>query len=330
MPRPKVTVILAVYKAEAFIEKCVRSLFNQTLDNLEYIFIDDCSPDNSIEIMERILEEYPNRKSQVKVIRHSANQGVGKTRQDGLDAASGEYIIHCDPDDWVDLTMYEDMYKKAKETRSEMVICDIMEETKYSSSIMSQKPEELTSKSVLESLTGLSKRSLHCSLCNKLILSSCLTDIEIPDGLDSYEDGFVNIKVLTKSIKISYLPMAMYHYRIDTDNSLTKIMSIHRMEIDRKVVHEVMSIDGLDLLNKRAFAALVLNRDVYSSCYSNWEFRHHYYNFRKFISYNKQIGGFKHKSFLYLSCIGFQRFCMFFINLKMKIRSILNRESNRN
>lgn len=62
MTMSKVCVIIPVYKAEAYIEKCTRTLFGQTLDNLEYIFVDDCSPDHSIEVMERVLNEFPNRK----------------------------------------------------------------------------------------------------------------------------------------------------------------------------------------------------------------------------------------------------------------------------
>lgn len=115
----KVCVIIPVYKAEVYIEKCTRTLFGQTLDNLEYIFVDDCSPDHSIEVMERVLNEFPNRKSQVKVIRHEVNQGVSAARQHGVGAADAEYIIHCDPDDYLELDMYEAMYRKAKEDNND-------------------------------------------------------------------------------------------------------------------------------------------------------------------------------------------------------------------
>ena len=129
MPTPKVSIVIPVYNVEKYIERCVRTLFAQTLDDLEYIFVDDCSPDNSIDVMLKVLEEYPVRKPQVKLIRHEINQGVSQSRQDGVEAATGEYIIHCDPDDWVELDMYEQLYTKAKETNADLVLCDYYEVT---------------------------------------------------------------------------------------------------------------------------------------------------------------------------------------------------------
>ena len=61
---PKVSVIIPVYGVEKYIERCARSLFKQTLDDIEYLFIDDCTPDDSVDVLRNVLEEYPNRKSQ--------------------------------------------------------------------------------------------------------------------------------------------------------------------------------------------------------------------------------------------------------------------------
>ena len=124
MKQTKVSVYVPVYGVEKYIEKCVRSLFEQTLDDLEYIFVDDCSPDDSIRILEQVLEEYPNRKPQVKIVRHEVNQGVCTARRTGIQHTTGEYIACCEPDDWVETTMYEELYKKAKETGVDMVACD--------------------------------------------------------------------------------------------------------------------------------------------------------------------------------------------------------------
>ena len=92
--RVKVSVCIPVYGVEKYIERCARSLFEQTLDSMEYVFVDDCSPDNSIEIMQKVLEEYPHRQEQVKIIRHEVNQGVGAARNHAVAACTGNYIIH--------------------------------------------------------------------------------------------------------------------------------------------------------------------------------------------------------------------------------------------
>ena len=96
---PKVSVIVPVYNAEKYIERCVRSLYNQTLDDIEYIFVDDCTPDNSMEVLQKVMDEYPKRKLHTKIIIHTTNTGQSGSRKDGILAATGDYIIHCDADD---------------------------------------------------------------------------------------------------------------------------------------------------------------------------------------------------------------------------------------
>ena len=133
----KVTVVVPVYNAGLYIERCVRSLFDQTLADIEYVFVDDCSPDNSIAILESLLKEYPERAKSTKIIRHEKNTGQSGARRDGVLAATGDYIIHCDADDWVDLDMYQSMYEKAEAEGAEAVCCDIVLEFDASSKNLS-------------------------------------------------------------------------------------------------------------------------------------------------------------------------------------------------
>lgn len=121
---PKVSVIIPVFKVEKYIEKCLHSLFSQTLDDIEFIFIDDGTPDNSIEILKETLKKYPSRLGQIKIIFHTKNLGVAAARTSGIKASTGEYIIHCDPDDYVEQDIYEKLYNKAIETNSDIVTCD--------------------------------------------------------------------------------------------------------------------------------------------------------------------------------------------------------------
>ena len=80
---PKVSVIIPVYGVEKYIERCARSLFEQTLDDIEYLFIDDCTPDKSVDILKHVLEEYPQRKSQVVIHRMEKNSGQAAVRKWG-------------------------------------------------------------------------------------------------------------------------------------------------------------------------------------------------------------------------------------------------------
>lgn len=120
---PKVSVIIPVYRVEKYIERCARSLFEQTLDNIEFIFVNDCTPDNSISVLETTLRDYPNRKHQVRIINQPRNMGAAQARKDGILAATGEYVIQCDSDDWVDPNMYSDMLRQAENLGADLVMC---------------------------------------------------------------------------------------------------------------------------------------------------------------------------------------------------------------
>lgn len=119
----KISVVIPIFGVEKYIERCARSLFEQTLRDIEYIFVNDCTQDDSIHILMKTLENYPYRKSQVRIINHPQNMGAAQSRKDGIYAASGQYVIQCDSDDWVNKQMYEDMLIKAEAHDADLVIC---------------------------------------------------------------------------------------------------------------------------------------------------------------------------------------------------------------
>lgn len=122
---PKISVIVPVYKAEAYLHRCVDSIIAQTFTDWELLLVDDGSPDRSGDI----CDEYASKDARIRVF-HKENGGVSSARQKGLDEAIGEYTIHADPDDWVEPMMLEELYKKAKEDDADMVICDFICEYK--------------------------------------------------------------------------------------------------------------------------------------------------------------------------------------------------------
>ena len=117
----KVSIIIPVYNVERYLPKCLDSVINQTLRDIEIICIDDCSTDGSYEI----LQEYASKDDRIIVLKQETNQGQGVARNRGIDIAKGEYIGFVDPDDWIELDMYEKMYNQAKNLNSEIVICNI-------------------------------------------------------------------------------------------------------------------------------------------------------------------------------------------------------------
>ena len=90
---PLVSVLVPVYKAEKYIKRCARSLFEQTYDNLEYIFCDDCSPDASIQKLEEVMKDYPARLGHVKIIRHNRNKGIAVVRNELTASCRGIFLF---------------------------------------------------------------------------------------------------------------------------------------------------------------------------------------------------------------------------------------------
>lgn len=215
---PKVSVIIPIYGVEQYIERCARSLFEQTLDDIEFIFVDDCTPDKSIEILKNVLEDYPLRKKQVLIISHEKNMGLPIARQSGLKVASGDYIIHCDSDDWVDVTMYEKMYNKAIEEGSDVVVCDFCstdcENEQYSKGLISKERENVIVDVLLWRIAGC--------LWNKLVRRKEYTDHDLKYPTHNMgEDAALIVQIFWNAKRISYLPKPLYYYYTNP-TSITK------------------------------------------------------------------------------------------------------------
>lgn len=103
----RVSIIVPVYGVERYIERCSRSLFEQTYQNLEFVFVDDCSPDRSIEVLKKVVEAYPERKDFVRIVKHERNRGAAASRNTGLTHSKGDFVFYVDSDDWIELDAVE-------------------------------------------------------------------------------------------------------------------------------------------------------------------------------------------------------------------------------
>lgn len=204
VPSPKVSVIVPVYKAEAYLNRCVDSLLAQTFEDFEILLIDDGSPDRSGEM----CDEYARKDSRVRVI-HKENGGVSSARQCGLDNARGEYVIHADPDDWTEPEMLEAMYRKAKEEDADMVICDYFLIRKNKSIYVRQSYS-------LDIKTRICDFFHHLDGVpwNKLVRRSCFGqyDISYPKEMSNNEDVFVNMCLIDKNLRLAKVDQTLYHY----------------------------------------------------------------------------------------------------------------------
>lgn len=228
-----VSVIIPVYNVGKFIERCVRSLMEQTIDNVEYIFVDDASPDNSIQILQKVLADYPNRRDNVRILTHAENKGLPAARNTGLAVAQGKYIFHCDSDDFVEPDMLEQLYGKAIECDADIVWCDWYLTFENSERYMKQ-PAYGTP---LEALKAMLSGAMKYNVWNKLIRRSLYVEnkIEFPAGYGMGEDMTIML-LFAYAERISYLPHAFYHYvKLNTNAFSQTYSKLHLQELQHNV-----------------------------------------------------------------------------------------------
>lgn len=203
---PAVSVIIPVYDVEQFIARCARSLFEQTLQDVEFIFIDDCTPDHSIDVMQKVLEEYPGRKEQVVVYRMSHNSGQAKVRMQGISLATGDYVINCDSDDEVNRDAYRIMYEKAVAEGLDTVTCNYMV-VKEDGGRTLHSLYAPCGKEIDDILWG----KIMGALWGRMFRRTLLTNLVPPVG-NMTEDVLISIQALCHSERIGYVQEPLYYY----------------------------------------------------------------------------------------------------------------------
>ena len=223
---PIVSVIVPVYGVEKFVEHCAVSLMEQTLDGVECIFVDDCTLDNSVDIIRDVISRYPDRDA--RIVSHSENRGLPSARNTGLGLATGKYVFHCDGDDWIEPNMLEKMYAVAENANADIVYCDFY--------LSYEKNERYMSNPCLESREELLRQgflsgAMKYNVWNKLVRRSLYTDngIHFPDGHSMGED-MTMIRLTACAERVKYLPEALYHYVQTNSSAFSKTQSLKQLD----------------------------------------------------------------------------------------------------
>lgn len=259
---PKVSVLVPIYKVEKYIERCVRSLFEQTLDDIEYIFVDDCTPDRSIDILNAIIEEYRPRfakeKKTSQIVRMPTNSGIAAVRRYGIQFCTGEYITHCDSDDWVETDIYELMYHEAKRIDADMVLCGHRETDGVN--VLHEHYHTHTDKDKLirSMLTMAESWSMWTTICKK---SLYMNDIKYPPYAMG-EDMVLTLQLVLRASKFGVVDKILYNYCC-TPNSITRTrledtLFRHRVEATENVQVVLSVFDSYGLTDNYSNELLVL------------------------------------------------------------------------
>lgn len=246
-----ISIIIPVYNVERYVERCVESVINQTYKGeVECIIVDDCTPDNSIDIIQKMLFVYHGN-IQFKILHHTKNRGVAQARNTGLKAAIGDYVIQADGDDYFESDMLSKMHAKAKSENADIVITDFYmsfpTKDEYQKQILPSDKEKIMQRLIWCPFRNNFTRGVW----NKLIRRSLYIDNDIYyyPNINYGEDLLTMLRILEVAVKIVNVQEAFYHYVQYNVNSYCSTITLGN--IDNRI--EGNEIIG-NFINKRQYS----------------------------------------------------------------------------
>ena len=224
----KVSVIVPVYGVERFIGDCAASLFGQTYRELEYIFVDDCSPDASVAVLEDVLKQFPERKQQVHIIHNKENRGSGATRSIALAAATGDFVMYADSDDVLMPDAVEKLVKTQLATGADIVdggYCRLLPDGRIGETVT---PFHGDKKTMMKML--LVQNTITHQVWARLIRRSLHTenDVDFIHGINMAEDYCIMPRLLFFASR-SYIDDVLYQYRVNETGTFASWLNEHHI-----------------------------------------------------------------------------------------------------
>ena len=233
-----VSILVPVYGVEKYIERCARSLFEQTYEAIEYIFVDDCSPDRSIEILKQVIDDYPQRKPHVRIIRHEHNRGLAAVRNTAVEDCHTGFLMHVDSDDYIELNTIALCMEKQQEYDYDIVTFDMVKHFKHYDEQWNQMEVTSPKDFTVKLLDG---RCAH-GVCGNLI-RTCLysdNDIKAIEGVNMAEDYYVMPRLAYHAKRVVNLHRTLYHYCFENANSYAFTFSRAKSEQQMRVLDELL------------------------------------------------------------------------------------------
>ena len=213
-----ISVIVPIYNVEKYLEKCVKSIQEQTYKNIEIILVDDGSLDNCGEL----CEKYALKDPRIKVV-HKENGGLSDARNKGIDNATGKYIVFVDSDDYIEINYIELLYKAIRENKAEISQCGIYKVDCNYNIIEKISYNETSSKSGKQMISETYKNKEHLLenvvVWNKMYKKELFDKIKFPFG-KIHEDEFTTYKIFYQVEEVAVIPECLYNYR-QTNSSIT-------------------------------------------------------------------------------------------------------------
>ena len=230
----KVSVIVPVYNVGECVNRAANSLLGQTLRDFEIIFIDDCSADDSYNMLTEIAKNNSRDDIAIKIIQHNVNQGVAAARNTGLDNATGEFVYYVDADDYCDADSLEEMYNEAITKHCDIVGCEWLLTFENNARHMIQPEVKSGKEAFVKMCNGVMRWNLWLFMVRRSIYEDHKFRF-IPQA-NMGEDMMVMMKILLNTDAISIVHRPLYHYIQTNSNAMTKNFSAYKHQVTDNVL----------------------------------------------------------------------------------------------
>lgn len=282
-----VSILVPVYGVEKCIERCARSIFEQTYHNLDIVFVDDCTPDKSIEILKRVLEEYSDRKAQTRIIRHEHNRGLAAARNTAVAAAVGTFLMHVDSDDWIENDAVEELVKKQEETGADFVTGVMVK----NEDTLDYHYVEPVYKDKNDMMILILSQIFHHELANRLVKRALYTDhhIKALEGVNQAEDWRLTPMLLWYANGIARLNKTTYHYFMNMESMCNSKKSMDKaLKFYHDTYTNYSSLMTFFEDKSQLYHDIVLNVSC-SNCYSFMVEMYKYHSQMAFYKYRHEL-----------------------------------------
>ncbi len=256
----KVSIIIPVYNVEQYLKRCIDSVVNQTLKDIEIVLVNDGSTDGSLDI----CEQYAKNDSRIKIITRK-NGGLSAARNTGLDNATSEYIGFIDSDDWVDTNYFEKLYNAAIENDCDIAFGDIVRKGEKKHKIRLNIQNIEVAESIQDKLK-LSHGIKNPGVWNKIYKKNLFDNLRFEEGI-YYEDGEFTIKVLDKCNKIVSVPNTYYYYFVNPTSivkSKPTLKKIHDKMMTRVKIFNYATSRGIKI-NQKELKAITFKIELFGA-----------------------------------------------------------------
>lgn len=240
--KPLVSILVPIYNVEKYIESCLDSLFNQryiSVNDIEFIFVDDCGSDSSMRILERYITRYEFKGFNIKVISNNSNQGLAECRNIALRIAKGYYIMHVDSDDYIESNAIYELLQASNNCTADIVLSDVYFDYENRISVCHNNvPNDK-----IAYISLMLKRKLMFNIWGKLIRRSLYTtnNISTVPGINQGEDYSVYPRLVFVARNVVKIDKPLYHYVQTNPNSYCKL--INRTSIDQILYAQKINTD---------------------------------------------------------------------------------------